>query len=104
MSGCSVRQVSQSVSVDASGSSALPSNSPLTARPRNWLHSESVWRSYMTMAFRISLPETPKVRVRPSNSRAYTMPVKQSGHQVTAIGLPPTVSFTISRLLRKAVP
>ena len=52
----------------------------------------------------ISLPETPKVSTLPSISRAYTMPEKQSGHHVTAIGLPPTVSFTISRPERKATP
>ncbi len=56
----------------------------------------SVCRSYMTSAFMISLPDTPKVWVVSPMLRAYTMPVKQRGHQVTATGLPPTVSFTIS--------
>ncbi len=52
----------------------------------------------------MSFPETPKLSSRPAMSRAYTMPVKQSGHQVTAMARPPSVSFTISWPLRKAAP
>ena len=37
----------------------------------------------------MSFPETPKVSCWSSMSRAYTMPVKQSGHQVTADGAAP---------------
>ena len=44
----------------------------------------------------MSLPETPKVWTFPSISRPYTMAEKQSGHQVTATGMPPTTSLTIS--------
>jgi hypothetical protein len=44
----------------------------------------------------INLLDTPKVCSLPSISRAYTMPVKQRSHQVTAMTLPPTVSLTIS--------
>jgi hypothetical protein len=47
----------------------------------------------------MSLPDTPKVWSYPSTSRAYTMPEKQSDHQVTAIGTAPTTSLTISCLL-----
>ena len=57
----------------------------------------------MTSAFMISLPDTPKVRTSSFTVRAYTMPVKQRGHQVMATGTPPTVSLTISWLLRNAV-
>ncbi len=67
-----------------------------TPRLKNWLHRVSVWWSYITRAFIMSLPDTPKVWVLPSSSRAYTMPVKHRGHQVTATGTPPTVSLTIS--------
>ena len=49
----------------------------------------------------MSFPETPKVSCWSSMSRAYTMPVKQSGHQVTAMARPPSVSFTISWPLRE---
>ena len=52
----------------------------------------------------MSFPETPKVSCWSSMSRAYTMPVKQSGHQVTAMARPPSMSFTISWPLRKAAP
>ena len=67
---------------------------------RNWLQSESVSLSYITRAFMMSLPDTPRFIVCSSSSRPYTMAVKQSGHQVTAIGSPPTTSLTISWPLR----
>jgi len=51
----------------------------------------------------ISFPDTPKVCSSPSIVRAYPMPVKQSGHHVTAVGTPPTVSLTISRPLRNGM-
>ena len=73
------------------------------ACPRNWLQRLRVWWSYMTRTFMISLPETPKVWTAPSISRAYTMPEKQSGHQVTATGWPPTTSLTISCRLRTEI-
>ena len=66
---------------------------------RKWLHSVPVSRSNMTSAFMMSLPETPKSRTWPFTSLEYPTPVKQRGHHVTAIGLPPTTSFTISCLL-----
>ena len=47
----------------------------------------------------MSLPDTPKSRTWPFTSLEYPTPVKQRGHHVTAIGLPPTTSFTISCLL-----
>ena len=47
----------------------------------------------------MSLPETPKSRTWPLTSLEYPTPVKQRGHHVTAIGCPPTTSFTISCLL-----
>ena len=46
----------------------------------------------------MSLPLTPKSRTLPLMLREYTIPVKHSGHQVTAIGFPATTSFTISWL------
>ena len=66
---------------------------------RNWLHSVLVWWSYITSAFMMSLPDTPKVCSSPLISRPYTMAEKQSGHHVTATGTPPTTSLTISCLL-----
>ena len=47
----------------------------------------------------INLPDTPKVCSLPSISRAYTMPVKQRGHQVTAMALPPhsVVDYLVAR-------
>ncbi len=44
----------------------------------------------------MSFPETPKFSVCPFTSLEYPIPVKQSGHQVTATGLPATTSLTIS--------
>jgi hypothetical protein len=51
-----------------------------------WLHKLCVSWSYIKSEFRTSLPDTPKVSTLWFTVRAYTMPVKQSGHQVTAIG------------------
>ena len=50
----------------------------------------------MTRTFMISLPDTPNVYSLPLMMRLYTIAEKQSGHQVTAIFRPPTVSLTIS--------
>ena len=62
-----------------------------------------VWWSYITSAFIISLPDTPKVCSSSPMVRLYTIAEKQSGHHVTATGLPPTVSLTISCALRVGI-
>ena len=103
VSGCSAFQSPQVVSREGTSVNRSPSNSPSTASPRNWLHSVSVSLSYITRAFMMSLPDTPNVSVSAFTVRAYTMPVKHSGHHVTATGSPPTVSLTISWPLRNAV-
>ena len=51
----------------------------------------------------MSLPDTPKSRTWPFTSLEYPTPVKQRGHHVTAIGFPPTTSFTISCLLSNGI-
>ncbi len=96
MSGCRFNHCSQVVCTAGTISRLVLTNRPLTPWLKNWLHRVFDWWSYMTSAFMISLPDTPKVCSWPSISRAYTMPVKQRGHQVTAMALPPTVSLTIS--------
>ena len=67
------------------------------------LQSERVWRSYITRALLISFPDTPNSRTQSPTSLEYPIPVKQSGHQVMAIGLPPTVSFTTSCRLSNGI-
>ena len=96
-------QSAHEVCVTGTRSSLTPLLGPSMACPRNWLQRLRVWWSYMTRTFMISLPETPKVWTAPSISRAYTMPEKQSGHQVTATGWPPTTSLTISCRLRTEI-
>ena len=64
--------------------------------PPNCCHQLSVSRSYMTRSELRSLPVVPKLKVRPGIRRSKTTEELQSGHHVTAIGVPPTVSLTIS--------
>ena len=86
-------QASQVVTVEGMNFSLLPLSGPCTAVPVTCTHRESVPLSYITKESLISIPACPKRSVLPSSLRSYTIDDWQSGHQDTAIGIPPTVSF-----------
>ena len=74
-------------------------------RPVNCCHQVPVWRSYITRSECRSLPVVPKVRRTdapsgPVTCAAKTMAALHSGQKVTATGVPPTVSLTISCQVR----
>ena len=73
-----------------------PEKLPTMQSPPNCCHQLSVSRSYITRSELRSLPVVPKVRIRPAARRSNTTEELHSGHQVIAMGIPPTVSFTIS--------
>jgi len=68
--------------------------------PLNCYHQLSVSRSYMTRSELRSFPVVPKLNVRPPTRRSNATEELHNGHQVTAMGVPPTVSLTISCQIR----
>ena len=52
--------------------------------------------SYISLLLRYSRPDVPKVVGLPSIFAEYTIPAPQSVHHASAIGSPPSTSFTIS--------
>ena len=75
---------------------SLWANRPITGSPSSELHSVFVFRSYMILLERYSIPEVPKVVASPSILAEYTIPVPQSVHHMSEIGSSPTTSLTIS--------
>ena len=76
--------------------SGTPVNSPTIPRPSACCHQLWVSRSYMIMSELRSLPDTPKLNTCPFTRRSKVIPELHNGQKVTATGIPPTVSFTIS--------
>lgn len=72
----------------------------MAASPVKWLHSVSVWRSYMTNAELNRRPEVPKSSTRSSRRRSNAIAELHNGQYVTATGMPSIVSFTISCQMR----
>lgn len=97
-----VALASQDAGVAVKGWSWAPIIGPWIALPVRWLQRLCVSRSYMSSELRASFPDTPKVSTLPFTVLAYTMPVKQRGHQVTARCWPPISSSTISCALSVA--
>lgn len=73
-----------------------PVYAPTTASVRTCDHSDSVAVSYIRRLDSNNSPLTPKLSVAPPTRRSNTIPESQSGQKVTAIGVSPIVSFTIS--------
>ncbi|HYV01432.1 MAG TPA: hypothetical protein VEM93_03715 [Actinomycetota bacterium] len=66
------------------------------ATPSSCRHWLTVSRSNITRFAKFSWPVTANVSVRPSTRREKATALLHRGQKVTAIGLPPTTSFTIS--------
>jgi hypothetical protein len=73
-------------------------STPASAWDVKWLHSDSVWRSYMTSAELNSRPEVPKLNTRSSRRRSNAMAVLHNGQYVTPTGTSSQAALTVTGL------